>query len=105
MNVSNLGAFFPIFAEKNDWAGEKKLGDDDVALIISFFSISQVIFSPFISKIKNRIGTKNTILLGLTLTMGSTMGLGYLAIIKQSSKFKYISLALRFVQGAGDIII
>ena len=75
-NVANLGAFFPLFAENNDWTDDQKLTDNDVALIMSFYSFSQVIFSVLISKIKNKVGAKNTILLGLTLVMLATLGMG-----------------------------
>jgi MFS family permease len=95
--VANLGAFFPLFAETNDWSNGNKLTDNDVALIMSFYSFSQVIFSVLISKIKNKLGAKNTILVGLSLVMFATFGMGLIQMVKDAEIFKFISLALRFL--------
>ena len=104
MNNANLGAFFPLFAQENDWINDKVLTEQEVALIMSFPMLSQVIFSPFVSRIKAKLGTKNTILLGLTLNMLSAVGLGSLSLVKEVTIFKYGSLVCRFIQGAGDKI-
>ena len=79
--------------------------ETDIGWIIASFSLAQVIFSPLNSKIKNKIGAKNTMLCGLMLVMGSTASLGAIAHIHDGHKFKYIAIALRFIQGAGDIML
>jgi len=55
--------------------------------------------------IKNWLGTKNTIVIGLVLVMISTGGLGAIEVIKNGNQFRYIALGLRFIQGAGDIML
>lgn len=100
--VSNLSAFLPLFVEANDWAvttsgTDTKLSDNDISLILAAFSVAQVIFSPFNSLIKNWLGTKNTIIIGLFLVMISTGGLGAIAIVSNGDQFRYIALGLRFI--------
>ena len=55
--------------------------------------------------IKNWLGTKNTIVIGLVLVMVSTGGLGAIEVIKNGNQFRYIALGLRFIQGSGDIML
>jgi MFS family permease len=87
MMVSNLSAFLPLFVAKNDWTisedgSDTSLTDNEISYILASFSVAQVIFSPFNSLIKNWLGTKNTIVIGLFLVMISTGGLGAIAVIK-----------------------
>jgi MFS family permease len=110
MMVSNLSAFLPLYAASNNWTvtsdgTDTSLSDNDISLILAAFSVAQVIFSPFNSLIKNWLGTKNTIVIGLILVMISTGGLGAIAIIMNGNQFRYIALGLRFIQGAGDIML
>ena len=75
------------------------------AYILGAFSVAQVLFAPFCSSIKNRLGTKNTILLGFFLLVITTIGLGYIAEINDAIKFETFAISLRFVQGFGDILL
>jgi MFS family permease len=101
MMVSNLTAFLPTFCESNKWAEvdgvQTDVSNNDIGYIIASFSAAQVIFSPLNSNIKNYLGTKNTILIGLFLVMLSTCGLGAIANISNGNTFRSIALALRFV--------
>jgi len=108
--VSNLSAFLPLFVDSHAWTTtssgtDTALSANDISLILAAFSVAQVIFSPFNSLIKNWLGTKNTIVIGLFLVMISTGGLGAIAHIYNGNQFRYIALGLRFIQGAGDIML
>jgi MFS family permease len=69
------------------------------------FSVAQVVFAPFSSAIKNRIGTKNTILFGFFMLTITTFGLGAIAKINDAYTFKYVGDSMRFLQGFGDILL
>ena len=102
MMVANLVAFLPTFVEENAWVVASTgistaLTANDVSWIIAAFSAAQVLFSPFNSVIKNWLGTKNAIVIGLVLVMISTTGLGAIAHIKNGHQFRYIALGLRFI--------
>ena len=103
----NMAAFLPTFIESDamKWKGGIKPSTYDVTLIISIFYVVQIIFAPFTTCIKNKLGTKNTIVYGFVLLTSTTFGLGLLAEIPDANKFYKIALALRVLQGFGDIIV
>ena len=68
----------------------------DVSLILSIFSVAQIVFAPFNAMIKNYFGSKNTILFGFSLMTLTTFGLGAIANLSDTDAFKYTGLALRF---------
>ena len=81
------------------------MDSNDVSVIIAVFSIAQILFAPFNSAIKNRIGAKNLILLGFFLLTSTTIGLGAIALVTAPHDFKYLAVTLRFFQGTGDVMI
>jgi MFS family permease len=105
MMILNVAAFLPLYTnEKHDWNGVNKtcpvenetskeiiykpcsvITDDQNAIIISVFSISCIIFAPFNSFIKNKIGSKNSIILGFTIMGITTCGLGIITLINSSN--------------------
>jgi MFS family permease len=91
-------SFLPTFIQFNDWKSPDGyvLNEGDIGLILSTFSIAQIIFAPFNAVIKNRIGSKNTILFGFFLVTVSTFGLGIIAHIYDPLIFKWIAVGLRF---------
>ena len=66
---------------------------------MSVFSVAQIIFAPFNALIKNKVGTKNAILLGFVIATITTFGLGAIANVKDPQTFKFIAVGLRFLQG------
>jgi len=61
--------------------------------------------APFNSLIKNTIGTKNTIILGLSLVTLTTVGLGVIYAITDGNYFVYSAIILRYIQGAGGVLL
>ena len=107
MMIENMAAFLPPYIEKQKWVSENNylLTSFDASLILSVFSAAQIIFAPINSIIKNRIGGKNTILLGFLLLTVTTFGLGAIAILDDPYWFKYLAICFRFLQGQGDIMV
>ena len=105
--IENMAAFMPPYIEQKKWVSADKylLTSFDASLILSVFSVAQIIFAPVNSKIKNCIGGKNTILLGFLLLTVTTFGLGAIARFEDPYWFKYLAIGLRFFQGQGDIMI
>ncbi len=62
-------------------------------------------FAPFNSFIKNKLGSKNTIILALFLEAATTFGLGLISYSKKPKIFFGINLALRFFQGTGEVLL
>lgn len=62
-------------------------------------------FAPFNAYIKNKLGAKNTLLIGFFLITVTTYGLGLLSLIDNSDTFLYTALILRFFQGQGDVLL
>ena len=52
-----------------------------------------------------KIGSKNTILLGLFLLTSTTYGIGLISYTKKPKTFLSINLVLRFFQGAGEVLL
>ena len=74
-------------------------------LILSIFSVAQIVFAPFNAWIKNKMGAKNTLLIGFVMITVTTFGLGLLSLIKNSQSFLIVALILRFFQGQGDVFL
>ena len=113
--IMNVTAFLPLYAEKRtDWDNNETVkvvknstGSDvivkdspitspQISLIISIFSIAQIIFAPFNSAIKNKMGSKNTIIFGFILMTATTFGIGTLTHMSNHYKFVYTAVLLRF---------
>jgi MFS family permease len=107
MMIENMASFLPPFVGSHTWKSDDNyaLTPFDISLILSIFSIAQVIFAPFNSIIKNKLGAKNAVLVGFTLLTLATFGLGAIANFTDPHTFKYFAVALRFIQGQGDIML
>lgn len=77
----------------------------DISLIVAIFQLAQIMFAPFVSKIKNALGTKNAIISGFLLEALCLAGLGACGYFDDVFYFKWISVVLRFVQGFGDVVM
>jgi MFS family permease len=100
MMINNVVAVIPDMIDNQDWIGtldKTPLNEGDVSLIVAIFSIAQIIFAPFNSSIKNRLGGKNTIIFGLIMMTVTTFFLAFLTSVKQPSQFMYIACTLRFL--------
>lgn len=62
-------------------------------------------FAPFNAWIKNKLGAKNTILVGFVMITITTFGLGLIHYIEDADTFLYTALTLRFLQGFGDVLL
>ena len=107
MMILNVASFLPTFVTSDliQWKDGVMPSSFDVTLIISIFSVAQIVFAPFNAIIKNTLGSKNAIILGFMLLTGTTFGIGLLADMPVADEFKYTGMALRFFQGAGDILL
>jgi len=110
MMLDNVYAFLPTYIkERNENHEWENPGDEITAtqtsLILAIFSIAQLIFAPFNAYIKNKIGAKNTIIVGFFLITVTTFGLGVIHYIKNYQVFYFSALALRFFQGQGDVLL
>ena len=83
MMNQNILSFLPIFIKYNEWNNQEdfKLSENKVSLILAIFSVSQIISSPFYMTVKNKLGSKNTIVLGFLMVTFTTLGLGIIANI------------------------
>lgn len=99
--------FLPTFAESNDRfiVTDYHLDELDVSFILSTFSLAQILFSPLNTFFKNRLGAKNTILLGFLLLSTTTIGLGFIAKTTNPKLFLVVSIILRFFQGWGETLV
>ena len=61
--------------------------------------------SPFVSSCKNRIGAKSTIILGWLITILSSVGFGFLSLLKDGNVFAYCGMGLRAMQGLGECLV
>ena len=101
MMIYNVAALLPTYndSEEANWEVQEdgyELDENDIALILSVFSVAQIIFAPFNALIKNKLGAKNAIVVGFFLLTITTYGLGAIARVKNPRLFKYIAVALRF---------
>jgi len=102
LNVQNIAAFLPTFVEeRTDWESDDdyKLDSVDISLILTMYSVSQIIFAPINSILKNFFGTKNQILIGFVLLAVTTTGLALVARFKNPHTFLWVAMVLRFFQG------
>lgn len=99
MMMLNVAAFLPSFLKDKVWdtKDDYKLDSTDTSLILSIFAVAQIIFAPFNASIKNRLGSKNTILFGFILLTSTTFGLGVVARLDDARLFKYLAVVLRFL--------
>ena len=100
-----MASFLPTYIEsrKGQWStsaisvdSSQDLDSNDVALILAVFSIAQIFFAPLNTMVKNRIGSKNTIIFGFFLMTATTFGLGLIGLYDNPLYFKYTAIALRF---------
>jgi len=102
--ILNVTAFLPLYTgEKHNWNGFIKYCDifnettkepektecsvitsTENSAIISVFSIASIIFAPFNSFIKNKLGSKNSIIFGFIMMGLTTFGLGLITWINSS---------------------
>ena len=99
MMIENMAAFMPPYIENHPWVSDDNylLTSFDASLILSIFSIAQIMFAPCNSIIKNRMGSKNIIMVGFLLLTLTTFGLGAIAVTDDPYLFKNVSLVLRFL--------
>lgn len=82
MMMLNVASFLPIFCEDHAWIPDTDhLDTQDIAFIISVFSIAQIIFAPFNANIKSCLGAKWCVLFGFFLLTTTTFGLGLISRI------------------------
>ena len=105
MMLLNLDTFLPLYCEKVTWTSNNSVSNFEVSIIIAIFALTQIIFAPFNSIIKNKMGSKNTILFGFLLMTLTTFGLGFISYSKDAKLFLGVSIFLRFFQGMGDILL
>ena len=67
------------------------------------FEVSALIFSPIVGLMLEKLGRKNSIMIGFIVTIVSTMGLACTEFIEDDSLYLYLSIAIRFIQGMGDM--
>lgn len=103
----NVAAFLPNFIQDNNWddSGDYVLDETDSSLILSVFSVAQIIFAPFNAMIKNKLGSKNAIVIGFGILTITTYGLGAVSYVTDPHMFKWIAVVLRFFQGQGDVLL
>ena len=76
-----------------------------VGLVFAMYSIAGMIVSPVIGKILHRIGSSNTIAIGLVIMGLSIMPLSYLAEMENDSSSLALALLLRAMQGTASASI
>jgi len=96
MMLLNLDTFLPLYCEKTNWSSADSVSNFEVSIIIAIFAFTQIIFAPFNSIIKNKMGSKNTILFGFLLMTLTTFGLGLISYSKNAKLFLGVSICLRF---------
>ncbi len=50
-----------------------------------------------------RLGRKNSIMIGFAVTVSATVGLASTQFIADDKMYLYVSIATRFIQGMGDM--
>jgi len=95
--ILNEISFLPTFCADKKWANGAKVHEFFVSLILSIFSLAQILFAPFSSSIKNCIGSKNTVVLGFLLMAMSSLGLGLTSYFSDATLFIYFRVFLRFL--------
>ena len=106
--TENVASFLPPYVKtKANWISEDNyhLTVRDEAFIICVFSVAEIIFAPFNSRIKYALGQKNIITLGFILLAATSLGFGYIANFDNPRVFRNLAIILRFIQGIGTIAI
>ena len=102
MMLDNVYAVLPKYIHKRNEEGQwsqdgYKFSENKETIILVMFAVAQLIFAPFTAFIKNKIGSKNTIVAGFFLTTCTTVGLALMTLIEDPDTFFYVGNALRFV--------
>ena len=98
MMIMNATAVLPNFIKHHDWDSSGKVLDEgDISLILSIFSVAQIIFAPFNRSIKGYFGSKNTLVLGFVIMTLTTAALGIIARIRDPNVFMVAACVLRFL--------
>jgi MFS family permease len=121
MMLDAVYAFIPLYVKERNsktsddddsdtnaklWAeGDNDISSTQVTLILVIFSVAQIVFAPFNAFIKNKMGSKNTMIIGFFLITVTTLGLGAIEHFDHSAQYLYSALALRFFQGQGDVLL
>ena len=109
MMINNVVAVLPDFIKGQDWTlggyQGPPLNENDISLIISIFSIAQIIFAPFNGAIKNMLGSRNSMIVGFAMVTITTFMLGMVQDIHHPKTFMYVACTLRFFQGQGDVLL
>ena len=108
MMLDNVYATLPKYIEKRNEEGEwseegYEFTEIRYTIILVMFSIAQLMFAPFTAFVKNKIGSKNTIVAGFFLMTLTTIGLGVMTKLEDPYMFFIVGNSLRFVQGLGDV--
>jgi MFS family permease len=100
----NVGAFYPLFVEKNY---NDDINSTLVAIVLSSLEFAGVVFSPIHAITISKMGRKNAIIIGLLILMIATFALGLISYIDYDKwgLFYAISILARFVQGYGDSLV
>lgn len=102
--ILNIVVVLPNMIKKQNWQVDQTdnksnydphLTDSDTSLIISIFSLAQLIFAPINASVKNFLGAKNAVLIGFCIMSICTFGLGTLIHIKDPLTFKIVANTLR----------
>lgn len=106
--LDNVYATLPKYIDERNvkglWSVENyEFSEVRYTIILVMFSIAQLLFAPFTAFVKNKIGSKNTIVAGFFLMTVTTVGLGIMTMIDNPTTFFFVGNALRFVQGLGDV--
>ena len=61
------------------------------------FAVAQIVFSPFNSKLKEKLGAKNAVIYGLVLQVLTITLQGVLVYVKNAYYYLWLSCFLRFL--------
>lgn len=62
-----------------------------------------MIFSPVAGALLERLGRKNSIILGFVIVILATIGMAATQLINDKATYFYVSIVARFIQGMGDM--
>ena len=102
MMLDNVYATLPKYVDERNEKGlwsvpGYEFSEVRYTIILVMFSIAQLLFAPFTAYVKNKIGSKNTIVAGFILMTVTTIGLGMMTMIEDPMTFFIAGNALRFV--------
>jgi MFS family permease len=90
MNVTTIVPNFVAY--KHD-----SLGELQVAFIMTAFEVAALLFSPIVGLMLEKLGRKNSIMIGFLVTTAATVGLACTEFIEDDQLYLYSSIAIRFV--------